>query len=544
MVTPAKCRAVFGLLSLALVVWSIGFLYVISFPGATPAMRRAGNKRTFPLSCVDGGCPLVFAADSARQRLDVPVGGASRKTESKRLRETDSVRSESLDSVQLSSRHIVQLPGDVNLTSRRGGGEAAAPVSLRPRARNSEVRIASPDTGHQRWQHVDDGRGAVFSAFYDDRAAPPSVVVVALYEFRTRKQPKPRLWCHLVFANGTETVVAAAARSLIEVLRRLYAVYFIVCPLGGAAVPVEVSIVGAANVTAQRASNRLVVNAYAAETEAEARFGVCVPAFHSRFDETLQLVEAFETWRLLGASRVTVYNGSASAAVDCALRGYERDGFVEIVQFHLRTDGYASNETFVNASGAPWDVHSNAQVAQVNDCLYRNMRRVGMLAFLDVDEVALPLRAPTWRHLLANRTGASFIFRNFFAYGAGAPADVHAAARDWPARAPRLFFARSVRRRADYRPVPWETYRTKFMVAPPHIAQVGIHQAYPSGGVRDVFLDINDAILLHYRKGFADATTPPAGVKTVAEEAMLRFREPLAAAVGARLEKLKRECFA
>lgn len=406
---------------------------------------------------------------------------------------------------------------------------------------NKEQRtiLSSPDTGRQAWQYIDGGLGAVFSAFLDHRKNFNEVIVVAMSQYHKRKSQRPSLWCHLVYNDSTSENVKATVHLLNEVVGKKYAVYFLICNLKAKA-PVYISITGVVNQT--EFSNRLRVNVY--EDGPKSQIGVCIPAFYSNFNEAVQLIEAFEVYRLFGAERITIYNGSHSSEVDCVLRTYQADGFLEVVQFDINAKGYRSNSSFLNPDGEPWDVQSNAQVAQVNDCLFRSMNKLNYVAFMDIDEILLPRRYANWITLLEayvknNTNSASFLFRNFFAYMAGSPASLQAQLKRPVNVSDALFFTQRVRRKSTYKPIPWPTYRTKYIVKPNDVSHVGIHQAYLVAGKLELFIDTKDGLLLHFRQGFADSK--PA-VQTVEEDTMLQHREPIRAAVEAKLHRLKKAC--
>ena len=105
--------------------------------------------------------------------------------------------------------------------------------------------------------------------------------------------------------------------------------------------------------------------------------------------------------KVLGVDIVTIYNKNVTRDImEKIMHIYPR--FVDIVQWE-------------NLDGI---LHSRGQRVLLNDCLYRNMRKVGYLGSLDLDEMIFPASTNNWRDLLntLEKKGkyATYTFSNNF----------------------------------------------------------------------------------------------------------------------------------
>lgn len=114
-----------------------------------------------------------------------------------------------------------------------------------------------------------------------------------------------------------------------------------------------------------------------------------------------------ETNRLFGASHFTFYNFSSGPQVDKVLRSYAQESVVEVLgwQVPVQVDlGDPLEEV---------EIHYFAQLAAMNDCLYRNMLTSRWLVFTDLDEVVAPLMHRNWVDMLRHAS-AEWDARNSF----------------------------------------------------------------------------------------------------------------------------------
>lgn len=92
----------------------------------------------------------------------------------------------------------------------------------------------------------------------------------------------------------------------------------------------------------------------------------------------MQLVEFVELHRILGVSRVTLYNDTIGPEANCALRYYERKGLVNVLPWH-KLEMVSQRE-----------IRTEGLFAALNDCLYRSMYEFDYVALLDLDEFIIP----------------------------------------------------------------------------------------------------------------------------------------------------------
>ena len=88
---------------------------------------------------------------------------------------------------------------------------------------------------------------------------------------------------------------------------------------------------------------------------------------------------------MFGADKFVFYNYSSGPTVSKYLRGMERDGLVDVVPWPVPM----SVDVWPPVPGHEPDVHYFAQLAALNDCLYRYMFSAAHIVFTDLDEVRM-----------------------------------------------------------------------------------------------------------------------------------------------------------
>ncbi|XP_077334776.1 beta-1,4-galactosyltransferase galt-1-like [Lithobates pipiens] len=130
-------------------------------------------------------------------------------------------------------------------------------------------------------------------------------------------------------------------------------------------------------------------------------FTVCISALYGNYNNVLQVIQSIEMYKILGASRVTIYNTNCSQDVDKVLRHYIDEGTLEVVPWpidrHLQTTTEWRYSEGLNA-----EVGYFGQTAALNDCLYRNMYKSKFLLLNDIDEIILPVKDWDWSSLMEN----------------------------------------------------------------------------------------------------------------------------------------------
>lgn len=92
--------------------------------------------------------------------------------------------------------------------------------------------------------------------------------------------------------------------------------------------------------------------------------------------------------RLLGVDRVVIYNTSCGPDLDRLLRGYIKEGFVELVPWPIDKHLIPSYGWLFSQSGG--DVHYFGQQTTLNECIYRSMARSRYVLLNDIDEIIMP----------------------------------------------------------------------------------------------------------------------------------------------------------
>ncbi|XP_073398842.1 uncharacterized protein [Dendrobates tinctorius] len=132
-----------------------------------------------------------------------------------------------------------------------------------------------------------------------------------------------------------------------------------------------------------------------------ANFTVCISAIYGKFDNVLQVIQTIEMYKLLGASRVTIYNTSCGDNVDKVLRHYIQEGVVEVILWPI--DKYLKTSTkWKYVEGLDSEIGYYGQIASLNDCMYRNMFTSEYVFLNDIDEIIIPVKYWDWPTLMRN----------------------------------------------------------------------------------------------------------------------------------------------
>ncbi|XP_073468290.1 uncharacterized protein [Aquarana catesbeiana] len=142
-------------------------------------------------------------------------------------------------------------------------------------------------------------------------------------------------------------------------------------------------------------------------------FTVCISTLYGNYNNVLQMIQSIEMYKILGASRVTIYNTNCSQDVEKVLRHYIDEGTLEVVPWpidrHLQTSKGWSYSKVPTA-----EIGYFGQTATLNDCLYRNMYKSKFVLFNDIDEIILPVKDWDWSSLmerLQNKHPDTSVFR-------------------------------------------------------------------------------------------------------------------------------------
>ncbi|XP_068122219.1 uncharacterized protein [Hyperolius riggenbachi] len=224
-------------------------------------------------------------------------------------------------------------------------------------------------------------------------------------------------------------------------------------------------------------------------------FTVCISSIYGGYNNVLQIVQSIEMYKILGASRVTIYNISCSQNVDKVLHHYIDEGTLEVVPWpidqHLKT-----SKAWHYSKGLTSQIGYFGQTATLNDCLYRNMYKSKFVLLNDIDEIILPVQDEDWfslmEHLQRLHPDTSvFCFENHVF-----PTSAKASGFDlWPDIPGVNILNHPFRIHRKWNNV----YNRKMIVNPRQIFQISIHSALKHTGT-STNIEENIGISFHCRE--------------------------------------------
>ena len=283
------------------------------------------------------------------------------------------------------------------------------------------------------WQRFKSNNGTFFlyAAYYDDRWRGGPLPMVRVLSMIDRVSP-PQVMCQLWFDEFTTPVMTPASY--------VYGWYpkwgnyadghlqpfIITCKvprikgIPRTSVPSSVSIV---QNKCDKVSNNLKVNNH--RPAVKKKFAVCVKGLDFLYEDmSVRLVEWLELLRLLGASKVFLYDLEVHSNISKVIDYYSHQGLVEVTKISL--PGNQPNLPgfrHLYLKKKLTDKRQN-ELIPYNDCLYRNLYSYDYLALLDIDEIIMPLRHDNWSDMMdevvkvslleKNFTRASYNFRNVY----------------------------------------------------------------------------------------------------------------------------------
>ena len=242
----------------------------------------------------------------------------------------------------------------------------------------------------------------IYSAYYDSRQLPnrPAIVMIGYIS----KRAHDNIFCKFMYKDNSTNCAGNLVHTPLIAPNVLPEHYF--CRLSHSAkIPTSVALSAKSNCEGKLTSQIPVWNS---EREETYDIGVCVQgALFTGKDLTNEmilqsLVEFLAMVKVLGAKIVTVYSASVKYEIlELIVNLYP--GFVDMIQWENLFGG---------------KLHYGGQRILLNDCLYRNMKRVKYLAFIDIDEIIYPVSTDTWMEMLkileTKGKYASFTFPNNF----------------------------------------------------------------------------------------------------------------------------------
>ena len=168
---------------------------------------------------------------------------------------------------------------------------------------------------------------------------------------------------------------------------------YILCPfyhlkfqsIGQAPIPIAVSITPLLSSSQNHTKTLHVMNSQNGGTGTRAatknEVGLCVKPIHTNYNDWRELVSFIELNKILGVSKITVYNESMSESISCVLNYYtQQENLVSVLAWDLFKKSNISTESMRN----------RGVQSALNDCFYRNMNEYRYLFSIDLDEFIIP----------------------------------------------------------------------------------------------------------------------------------------------------------
>jgi hypothetical protein len=430
---------------------------------------------------------------------------------------------ETMDAVELTAD--TRATSAVDLTTCAGdNGKPWKSTAERPPENINETFV---------WQKVSPPSDVmVFSAFLDRRWRPvPIVLIIGLSAEYTGGQH--RWFCRIWYLGSDEPeVMPSATRYVAESHGRRYAVSFDVCSIrNDTSIPYAVSLIS--DPCDQSTHNLLKVLSSPPLTNVDqhppkVNYTVCVTPFNFNYNNYHQLTEMIEVSRLFGAQHFIFYNYSTGVHVKSYLDSYVRQRLVTVVQWPLPVNV----EVWPPDRHITPDVHYFAQLAALNDCLYRSLQRSStFVVYEDLDEILVPRLDSTWTAMLntassswtPNRSrtrsflGAYLVRNTFFRTDWPSDEGVPKSAIDHHV----LTLLKTQREAKIFE----YGQRSKFVAWTKAVIMVGVHQPLEMmPWASTAYVDEKTALLHHYRLWIDDPNHPPA---IVVDQHMRRFTDEI-----------------
>lgn len=144
------------------------------------------------------------------------------------------------------------------------------------------------------------------------------------------------------------------------------------------------------------------------------KFAVCVKGLDFLYEDlSVRLVEWLELLRLLGASKIFLYDLEVHPNISKVLNYYKKDGLVEVTPITLPGD-QPNLPGFRHLYLKKKLTHKRQnELIPYNDCLYRNLYSYDYIALLDIDEIIMPLTHDTWHDMMAQVENTSQSEKNY-----------------------------------------------------------------------------------------------------------------------------------
>ena len=333
------------------------------------------------------------------------------------------------------------------------------------------------------------------SAYHDNRMDAPGRPAIVILAYIKEKVRRPDLRCLYKFPNGSRKCLrnTIAKVETVDCFASPYNYKFavfkhILCPLQTISdIPEAIQLSSSVDCKEEGLSNEIMIrNRHTKNQLPTKKIGVCL---HSSLRESgfnmQQTVRNFISMcRFLGAGFITMYASPEQVS--------------EKVIMDLLTN-YSNEVNLVEWKALNYDY--NGQFGIVHDCLYRHMHEADYLAFIDLDEMIIPMRHLNWSDMLddlekwggENYAGYSFLNRMYKPSELEHPELYKCAKIDKDS----IYFSWLDERRCIFK----HSTRSKVIVSPKHSIHVGIHSVCKFIGEKKLFLVKKElAISAHYRR--------------------------------------------
>ncbi len=347
---------------------------------------------------------------------------------------------------------------------------------------------------HQVFQPL--GHHYLYTAYLDTRSSGPAYVrIISLIQ----KKSRAKWFCHFPVTKALSARLSGAASGVFRSVtveyyqmcenhNKDYGGWILSCQVPeGLDTPCEV-VVSPHSVhhTAQGISLSVHLPVFTLEPapgEPKMEFGVCIPPLFGHIPSTT-LLEFIELTQLLGADHLVFYLHDVTRPVREVLDFYRQQGVLTVVPWQIPVEDKA--------------IWYHGQLLAINDCLYRSMHRFRYVAFNDIDEFIVPHTFSNWSGMIweiQNSTKQHPMSHSGYSF--------HSAFFDplVNGNSQILYDVES-----DLRTKLFSKIRTKVMVAPDRIFELGIHHI--SKAISDAYTSItvepSVAFIHHYRKCITD----------------------------------------
>ena len=333
------------------------------------------------------------------------------------------------------------------------------------------------------------------SAYHDNRMDVPGRPAIVILTYIKEKVRRPDLRCLYKFPNGSRQCLrnTIAKVETVDCLASPYKYKFavfkhVLCPLQTISdIPEAIQLSSSVDCKEETLSDEIMIrNRHTKNQLPTKKIGVCL---HSSLRENglnmQQTVRNFISMcRFLGAEFITMYASPEQVSeklIMDLLTNYSNE--VNLVEWKALNYNY------------------NGQFGIIHDCLYRHMHEADYLAFIDLDEMIIPMRHLNWSDMLddlekrggENYAGYSFLNRMYIHSEFPHPG-LHKCAK---IHKNFIYFSWLYERRCIFK----HSVRSKVIVSPKHSIHVGIHSVCKFIGEKKLFLVKKElAISAHYRQ--------------------------------------------